>query len=167
MPGGAKLHVSGFADDGLHVTDVWESEQAFSTFMEKRLAPVVQELGIQGQPEVKFFPLHGVFVPALGVGRDRRRVCESSSMSLLGLPIGEGNCHADGQRRIAEGVPFGGGKTAVAVGVQPDSRAGTLPHEAKSFLAAGTDDGAASRAVRARSSACSGVAGFSARSMVR
>jgi hypothetical protein len=66
VPGGAKLHVSGFADDGLHVTDVWESEQAFSTFMEKRLAPVVQELGIQGQPEVKFFPLHGVFVPALG-----------------------------------------------------------------------------------------------------
>jgi hypothetical protein len=66
VPGGAKLHVSGFADDGLHVTDVWESEQAFSTFMEKRLAPVVQELGIQGQPEVKFFPLHGVFAPALG-----------------------------------------------------------------------------------------------------
>jgi hypothetical protein len=28
--------------------------------------PVVQELGIKGQPEVKFFPLHGVFAPALG-----------------------------------------------------------------------------------------------------
>jgi len=66
VPDGAKLHVSGFADDGLHVTDVWESEQAFSTFMEMRLAPVIQELGIQGQPEVKFFPLHGVFAPALG-----------------------------------------------------------------------------------------------------
>ena len=34
--------------------------------MEKRLGPVIQELGIQGQPEVKFFPLHGVFAPALG-----------------------------------------------------------------------------------------------------
>jgi len=30
------------------------------------LAPVIQELGIPGQPEVTFFPLHGVFVPALG-----------------------------------------------------------------------------------------------------
>ncbi len=39
VPDGAKLHVSGFADDGLHVTDVWGSEQAFNTFMEKRLGP--------------------------------------------------------------------------------------------------------------------------------
>jgi hypothetical protein len=31
-----------------------------------RLAPVVQELGIQGHPEVKFFPLRGVIAPALG-----------------------------------------------------------------------------------------------------
>ena len=66
VPEGAKLHVSGFSDDGLHVTDVWESEQAFNRFMEQRLAPVSQELGIQGQPEVKFYPLHGVFAPALG-----------------------------------------------------------------------------------------------------
>jgi hypothetical protein len=66
VPDGAKLHVSGFADDGLHVTDVWESEQAFNAFMEHRLAPAIQEIGIEGKPEVKFFPLHGVFAPALG-----------------------------------------------------------------------------------------------------
>jgi hypothetical protein len=66
VPDGAKLHVSGFGDDGLHVTDVWESEQAFNAFMAHRLAPAIQEIGIQGQPEVKFFPLHGVFAPALG-----------------------------------------------------------------------------------------------------
>lgn len=66
VPPGAKLHVSGFDDDGLHVTDVWESEQSFNTFMEQRLAPAIQEIGIQGQPEVKFFPLQGVFAPALG-----------------------------------------------------------------------------------------------------
>jgi hypothetical protein len=66
VPDRAKLHVSAFGDDGLHVTDVWESEQAFGAFMEHRLAPVIQELGIPGQPEVTFFPLHGVFVPALG-----------------------------------------------------------------------------------------------------
>ena len=65
-PTGAKLHVSGFADDGLHVLDVWESEQAFNDFMEQRLGPAVAEIGIAGQPDVKFFPLHGVFAPALG-----------------------------------------------------------------------------------------------------
>ena len=66
LPTGAKLHVSGFAEDGLHVTDVWESEQAFNDFFQQRLAPAIQEIGIQGQPDVKFFPLHGVFAPALG-----------------------------------------------------------------------------------------------------
>ena len=65
-PNGAKLHVSGFSDDGLHVTDVWDSEQAFNTFMAQRLAPAIQEIGIQGQPDLKFFPMHGVFAPALG-----------------------------------------------------------------------------------------------------
>ena len=45
---------------------VRESEQAFGAFMEHRLAPVIQELGISGQPQVTFLPLHGVFVPALG-----------------------------------------------------------------------------------------------------
>lgn len=44
VPDGARLHVSEFADDGLHVTDVWESEQAFSTFMEKRLPPSSRSL---------------------------------------------------------------------------------------------------------------------------
>jgi uncharacterized membrane-anchored protein len=65
-PTGAKLHVSGFSDDGLHVTDVWDSKQSFNTFMWQRLAPAVSEIGIEGQPDVKFFPLHGVFAPALG-----------------------------------------------------------------------------------------------------
>ena len=63
---GAVLHVAYFDSDGIRVTDVWESEQAFSAFMTHRLAPAIQEIGIQGQPEVKFFPMHGVFAPALG-----------------------------------------------------------------------------------------------------
>ncbi len=48
------------------MTDVWASEQSFNTFMEQRLAPAIREIGIQGQPDLKFFPLHGVFAPALG-----------------------------------------------------------------------------------------------------
>jgi hypothetical protein len=66
LPAGVKLHVCGHADDGMHILDVWESEEAFNTFFEERIGPAVQEVGIQGQPDVKFYPLHGVFVPALG-----------------------------------------------------------------------------------------------------
>jgi hypothetical protein len=67
VPNGVKLHISGSADDGLHILDVWESEEAFNAFFEQRIMPAVQEVGIQGQPDVKFYPLHGVFVPALGM----------------------------------------------------------------------------------------------------
>jgi hypothetical protein len=66
VPDGAKLHVSGFANDGLHVLDVWESEDAFQSFMQSRIMPAVQEVGIAGEPEVQFFPVQGVFAPALG-----------------------------------------------------------------------------------------------------
>jgi hypothetical protein len=66
IPNGAKLHVVGFSDDGMHILDVWESEQAFGTYFEQRIGPAVQEVGIQGQPDVKFFPMHGVFAPGLG-----------------------------------------------------------------------------------------------------
>jgi hypothetical protein len=64
---GAVLHVAGFDDGGLRVTDVWESPEQFQRFVEERLTPAVQEIGIQGEPDVQFYPVHAIFnvrVPA-------------------------------------------------------------------------------------------------------
>jgi hypothetical protein len=66
VPDGVKLHISAFGDDGLHVLDVWESADHFQSFMQSHVMPAVQEVGIAGEPEVQFFPLQGVFAPALG-----------------------------------------------------------------------------------------------------
>lgn len=44
------MHWREASPDGLHVLDVWESEQAFNNFMEQRLAPAIHDIGIQGQP---------------------------------------------------------------------------------------------------------------------
>jgi hypothetical protein len=66
VPDGAKLHVAAFDDEGAHITDVWESEEAFGRFQQERLGPGVQEAGLPGEPQVSFYPLHGVFAPALG-----------------------------------------------------------------------------------------------------
>jgi hypothetical protein len=66
VPAGVKLHICGFADDGMRILDVWDSEHAFNTFFEQRIGPAVQEVGIEGQPDVKFYETHGVFAPALG-----------------------------------------------------------------------------------------------------
>jgi hypothetical protein len=65
VPDGAVLHVAGFADDGLRVTDVWESEEQFNAFVESRLMPGVQQIGIEGQPDVEFYPVQNVFNPGV------------------------------------------------------------------------------------------------------
>jgi hypothetical protein len=65
-PTGAKLHVGGFDEAGAHITDIWESEEDFNRFVNDRLMPGVQQVGIAGQPNVRFVPLGAVYVPALG-----------------------------------------------------------------------------------------------------
>ena len=57
---GLLMHVAGEADQGFRVVDVWESEEACGRFGEI-LAPILEELGIQAQPEM--YPTHA-FVSA-------------------------------------------------------------------------------------------------------
>jgi hypothetical protein len=64
-PTGAKFHVARFTDDGLHVLDVWETPEHFQRFGEERLMPVVKEMGIEGEPNVHFEPVHTVFNPGI------------------------------------------------------------------------------------------------------
>ncbi|WP_371579133.1 hypothetical protein [Streptomyces sp. NBC_01314] len=59
---GGQVHVAWFDDQGLHVTDVWASQQAFETFFAERLAPVIQKAGLPGAPETTFSPLHRRFI---------------------------------------------------------------------------------------------------------
>jgi hypothetical protein len=61
VPDGAVLHVAYFDSNGIRVTDVWESEDDFNRFVESRLMPGVQQVGIQGQPDVEFYPVQNVF----------------------------------------------------------------------------------------------------------
>ena len=52
---GLLVHIAGQGPQGFRGVDVWTSEEAFRRFGEK-LIPVLQELGINGQPEV--YPSH-------------------------------------------------------------------------------------------------------------
>lgn len=63
-PAGGMFHVSAFSDNALRVTDVWESAEDFQRFVETRLMPGVQQLGIQGEPQVEIYPVHRLFTPA-------------------------------------------------------------------------------------------------------
>jgi hypothetical protein len=63
VPDGAVLHVAGFDEGDLRVTDVWDSPEQFQRFVEERLMPAVKEIGIEGEPEVRFYPVALVFNP--------------------------------------------------------------------------------------------------------
>jgi len=56
-PGGL-FHWVTKTDDGLRVTDVWESKEAFETFAQEKIGPVSQEVGMPNPPEVQFFEVH-------------------------------------------------------------------------------------------------------------
>ncbi len=60
------MHAAAVDEDGLHVTDVWESAEQFQQFASETLMPITQELGIgDGEPEVRLLPTVG------GWARDR------------------------------------------------------------------------------------------------
>ncbi len=62
-PAGGKFHLSWFADDGFHVLDLWDSPKHFDDFVQTRLMPGVQKVGVQGEPKISISESHAIFVP--------------------------------------------------------------------------------------------------------
>ncbi|HLF67877.1 MAG TPA: hypothetical protein VI503_00925 [Gaiellaceae bacterium] len=58
---GSVLHVATLTDEGLDVCDVWQTEQAFQGFLEHRLLPAADELGLAGEPDIRLVPLHNLY----------------------------------------------------------------------------------------------------------
>ena len=70
-PNGAIFHAAYFTNDGFRVTDVWETAEDFQNFVDQRLMPGVQQVGITGQPKVEITPTHRIFSPHLQPARAR------------------------------------------------------------------------------------------------
>jgi hypothetical protein len=62
-PEGAIFHVAWFDGGGINVIDVWDSPEQFDRFMQDRLMPGVQQVGVQGQPDVTWSKAHAIFNP--------------------------------------------------------------------------------------------------------
>jgi hypothetical protein len=58
---GSVLHLAALTEEGLEVCDVWQTEQAFRSFLEQRMMPVVRELGIAGEPSLQLVPLRNLY----------------------------------------------------------------------------------------------------------
>jgi len=62
-PEGGMFHVSAITDKGVCVVDIWESAEEFQAFIDDQVMPIVQQLGIEGEPRVKTHPVHTLFMP--------------------------------------------------------------------------------------------------------
>jgi len=60
LPAGMRSHVASFGEGGLSMTDVWDSEELFGAFVQTRILPGLQQLGIPGMPDVIIQPAHEV-----------------------------------------------------------------------------------------------------------
>jgi hypothetical protein len=56
-PGGL-FHWVTQTDDGIRVTDVWESAEQFQQFADEQIGPITQEVGVPGPPHVEFHDVH-------------------------------------------------------------------------------------------------------------
>jgi hypothetical protein len=63
-PDGAIFHVSGFDNNSLRVTDIWESADHFNHFVQSRLMPGTAAAGVTSAPVVEIFPVHAIYAPA-------------------------------------------------------------------------------------------------------
>ena len=63
-PPGAIAHWVAATDDGLHVVDVWESQEAFDAFSAEQIGPYSAEVGITDPPESRVFEVHSFLTRA-------------------------------------------------------------------------------------------------------
>lgn len=56
-PGGLFHWVAATAD-GIRITDVWESREAFEAFAKDKIGPITQEVGVAGPPMTTFMEVH-------------------------------------------------------------------------------------------------------------
>src|SRR5438309_1987714 len=56
-PGGM-FHWVAKTDDGIRVTDVWESREQYDQFAQEQIGPYAQQAGFPGPPEVTYYDVH-------------------------------------------------------------------------------------------------------------
>jgi len=59
------LHLTTTIEGGYRVVEIWDSKEGFEEFLQKRLAPANQALGINRKISITVTPLHNFFGPRL------------------------------------------------------------------------------------------------------
>jgi hypothetical protein len=62
---GIYQHISHPTDEGFRIIEIWDSQEGFEEFAERRLKPAITKLGIQRETTITFEPLHNYFGPRI------------------------------------------------------------------------------------------------------
>jgi hypothetical protein len=60
-PKGALFHRVTATEDGIRVTDVWETQAQFEQFAQEQIGPFTQEVGFEAPPELTYHDVHSHF----------------------------------------------------------------------------------------------------------
>ena len=63
--GGIYLHLTTPIDAGFRVVEIWDEKENFDRFVERRLVPANQAIGLDHATEITVTPLHNLFAPRL------------------------------------------------------------------------------------------------------
>ena len=64
---GGLFHWVSKTDDGLIVTDVWETAEQYQQFAEEKIGPITQEVGVPGPPKLTFHDVHNYLTAGVPV----------------------------------------------------------------------------------------------------
>jgi hypothetical protein len=65
-PVGSISHWATMTDEGLQVTDVWESREKFDAFAQDKIMPLSAKAGFAGPPRLTFYDVHNYYTPGNG-----------------------------------------------------------------------------------------------------
>ena len=63
--GGIYLHLTTPTDFGYRIVEIWDQKENFDRFVERRLAPANEAIGVDRATEITVTPLHNFFAPRL------------------------------------------------------------------------------------------------------
>jgi hypothetical protein len=61
VPEGMTFHVASFGDNTLQMTDVWDSAAQFETFVQTRIVPALEQVGITTMPQMTVNPVYDIW----------------------------------------------------------------------------------------------------------
>ena len=62
---GIYLHITAPTDFGYRVIEIWDTQEGFEEFAERRMVPALTALGIDRETAITIRPLHNFFAPRL------------------------------------------------------------------------------------------------------